>query len=131
MDLVVNVCIGLATGIYAGVVMARVMLFASVRQRARQVIRTVDFIQTASGWETLKPTVRVEELSDCASELFHLRHQEAGMKMMDLAREVSDALDRNMPDKARANLGERHGEWYERIRQLPPSWRACLLTGRL
>jgi hypothetical protein len=120
ISLVLSIPIGIISGLYAGVVVARYQRFADLRLQAKKVILEIDWI-----WEETKMVFphrnSVRELSAIASDLLFLGHKAAGNNVL----EIQDSVTRTMNEArvGRINFeqfNERYGDWQYRIRSLSP-----------
>ena len=120
ISLVLSIPIGIISGLYAGVVVARYQRFADLRLQAKKVILEIDWI-----WEETKMVFprrnSVREFSTIASDLLFLGHNAAGNNVL----EIQDLITRTMNEAriGRINFeqfNERYGTWQYRIRSLSP-----------
>lgn len=120
LSLLLSVPIGIISGLYAGIIVARYQRFADLRLQAKKLILEIDFI-----WEDTKMVFprrkEVPEFSTIASDLFFLGHKSAGTKVLevlqDIQRDIAEA------SAGRVNFeyfNEEYGNWQHQIRSLSP-----------
>jgi hypothetical protein len=120
ISLVLSIPIGIISGLYAGVVVARYQRFADLRLQAKKLILEIDWI-----WEDAKIAFprrdNVREFTTIASDLFFLGHNDAGKNVL----EIRDSVTRTMME-ARAGkincdgFSQSYGSWQYQIRSLAP-----------
>jgi len=120
ISLLLSIPLGIISGLYAGVVVARYQRFADLRLQAKKVILEIDWI-----WEEDKMVfpsrTNVREFSTIASDLLFLGHKAAGTIVLEIlysvTRAISEARDGRVSFE---EFSESYGNWQYRIRSLAP-----------
>jgi hypothetical protein len=118
--LVLSIPLGIISGLYAGVVVARYQRFADLRLQAKKIILEIDWI-----WEEDKMVfphrTNVREFSTIASDLLFLGHKAAGKNVL----EIQDSVTRTISEARVGRISfekfsDSYGNWQYRIRSLAP-----------
>ena len=120
ISLLLSIPLGIISGLYAGVVVARYQRFADLRLQAKKVILEIDWI-----WEedrmVFPRRTNVREFSTIASDLLSLSHKAAGTNVLEIqysvTRTISEASDGRVNFE---EFSESMGNWQYRIRSLAP-----------
>lgn len=120
ISVLLSIPLGIISGLYAGLIVARYQRFADLRLQAKKVILEIDWI-----WEEDRMIFpsrdNVRELSAIASDLLFLGHKIAGTNVL----EIQDSATR-IVSKARVGrvnfeeFSESFTDWQYRIRSLAP-----------
>jgi hypothetical protein len=120
ISLVLSIPLGIISGLYAGVVVARYQRFADLRLQAKKIILEIDWI-----WEEDKMVfphrTNVREFSTIASDLLFLGHKAAGTNVL----EIQDSVTRTISEARVGSISfeefsDSYGSWQHRIRSLAP-----------
>jgi len=125
-ELFVALTTGVITGIYSGLVVARVARFAGLQNEAKRLVQALDWIEGDAVIEalTIKGMERVNaQLALISSELFFLRHLAAGDALNRVASEFIQIIGRR---RIGENFGKRHSGWQKTIREMRPNWHTIL-----
>lgn len=91
ISLLLGIPIGVISGLYSGLIVARYQRFADLRSQVLRVIREIDFIKEESRIAFPKRK-DVPELFLVASDFLFLKHRRAGESTLKLASEINEAL---------------------------------------
>lgn len=113
----VALLVGVLTGITAGVVVSRLAKFEELRNEARQIIWGIDWIEEDN---RLKFRFKREpgELVYISSELFALKHQNAGELINTLLAEIDKAI--YLPSMTSEEMSVIYSKWQRDCRELKP-----------
>jgi hypothetical protein len=120
ISLVLSIPLGIISGLYAGVVVARYQRFADLRLQAKKIILEIDWI-----WEEDKMVfphrTNVREFSTIASDLLFLGNKTAGTNVL----EIQDSVTRTISEARVGSISfeefsDSYGSWQYRIRMLAP-----------
>ena len=120
ISLLLSIPLGIISGLYAGVIVARYQRFADLRLQAKKVILEIDW-----NWEedrmVFPRRTNVREFSTIASDLLFLGHKAAGTNVLEIqysvTRTISEASDGRVNFE---EFSESYGNWQYRIRSLAP-----------
>jgi hypothetical protein len=120
ISLLLSIPLGIISGLYAGVVVARYQRFADLRLQAKKVILEIDWIWKEDRMVFPRRT-NVREFSTIASDLLFLGHKSAGTNVLEIqhsvTRTISEASDGRVNFE---EFSESYGNWQYRIRSLAP-----------
>jgi len=91
ISLLASIPIGIATGGYSSLIVAKYSRFANLKNEALRIIRGIEFIGNEEKLE-LSYAPKRENLSLIASELFFLGHREAGEKISEIDNDLSNKI---------------------------------------
>lgn len=125
-DISIAISTNLLAGLYAGLVVARAARFGALKNEAKRLVQTIDWVPSDPRLESaiIKQIEQMNaQFSLISSELYFLKHLAAG-----------DTINRLSADFGRISgtrrLGENFAEqyvgWQQTIRKMPPNWRAVL-----
>lgn len=126
ISLVLSIPLGIISGLYAGVVVARYQRFADLRLQAKKVLLEIEWF-----WEEDKIAFphrnNVPEFSMIASDLLFLGHKTAGTNVLQIqyavTRTISEArVGRVSPEE----FNEKYRNWQYKIRNLSPQMSTIL-----
>lgn len=129
---ILSIPIGIISGLYAGLVVARYQRFADLRLEAKKVILQIDFLWEHDHMEFPKRS-ETPELSRISSDLAYLGHKSASKAVLGLSQDVGCNV-------ANARFGRldfeafnaKYLEWQQSIRELSPRpWSIIKLWGGL
>jgi hypothetical protein len=120
ISLLLSIPIGIISGLYAGLVVARYQRFADLRLQAKKIIIEIDWI-----WEENKIVFprrsNVREFSTIASDLLFLGHKAAGKNVLEIQHSVTRTISEARDGRVSFDeFSESYGNWQYRIRSLAP-----------
>ena len=120
MSLILSIPIGIISGLYAGVIVARYQRFADLRLQAKKVILEIDWI-----WEETKMVFPrrkdLPEFSTIASDFFFLGHKPAGTEVPEVWQDVTRTMNEARAGRVNSEkFNESYGRWQHQIRSLSP-----------
>jgi|ERR1039457_1700953 hypothetical protein len=121
LSLILSLPVGVISGLYSGLIVARYQRFSDLRTRVLRIIREIDFIQEGSKF-VFPRRKEVSELFFIASDFFFLSHERAGEETLRLEAEITETLrkaSRGGIDFEAFN--SIYLSWQERGRHLGPS----------
>lgn len=121
LSLLLGIPIGLASGLYTGIIVTRYARFAELRNETLRIIRAIDFMSEENSVRITNDE-DVPKLLLVSSDLLFLSHKEAGEQVNQLLQEISTttADARNGKINSIEYVG-RHSAWQRVARELPPS----------
>lgn len=87
ISLVLALPIGVATGLYSGVIVSRYARFADLRNQLLRIIRSIDYMQEQDRLD-IKNDQDVSKIMLISGDLFFLKHQKAGQNVSALLSEI-------------------------------------------
>jgi hypothetical protein len=124
--LIFSVPVGILSGLYSGLIVARYQRFSDLRSQVLRIIREIDFVDE-NGQINLPRRKDVPELSLIAGDFMFLRHAKAGKRTLCLQKEISEALYLASLGKVNyETLEKQHASWQDDARRLRPN-PICLL----
>lgn len=120
LGLLLSIPIGIVSGLYAGIIVARYQRFSDLRLQAKQLILEIDFV-----WENKKMIFprrnETSGFSTISSDLFFLSHKSAGSKIL----EIRQDIERNIAEASAGQISyelfhENYVGWQHEIRSLSP-----------
>lgn len=90
-SVLLSIPIGLLSGLYAGIIVARYQRFADLRNQAVRIIREIDFFLEGQRIRLLRRT-EVPELVLISSDLIFIKHRKAGKDLLHLMPEIHESL---------------------------------------
>lgn len=119
--LLLGVPVGIISGLYSGLIVARYQRFSDLRSQVLRIIREIDFIKENSRIDFPKRK-DVPELTLIASDFFFLRHVRAGESTLRLQKEISEALYLASRGKISYETFEsQYASWQDSGRRLRPN----------
>jgi hypothetical protein len=122
---------GTVAGYYSGLLMAKLSNFNALKYEALRVVRSIDY----TGGEQSTQITRSDNVGDLhliAAELFSLKHQIAGARVMAVSNELLNAIaccERGSYPVN--NFVAQISEWQKLIRSAKPSRRFFLPWGQI
>jgi hypothetical protein len=124
--LILSVPVGIISGLYSGLLVARYQRFSDLRSQVLRIIREIDFVDQNSQIN-LPRRREVPELSLIAGDFIFLQHAKAGKRTLCLQKEISEALYLASIGKLDYQAFEKqHSCWQDAARRLRPN-PICLL----
>ena len=119
-SLYLSIPIGLISGLYAGLVIARYQRFADLRLQAKKIILEIDYI--SEGTKMLFPHRQdTREFHIIASDLLFLGHTSAGIKMLEISQEIQQSISEAKSGTIDfKKFDEKYLSWQQSIRSLSP-----------
>jgi hypothetical protein len=125
-ELLVAIAIGLLTGLYSGLIVARVARFAGLQSEAKRLVQSLNWIPDDPAIEraTIKSIGRLNaQFVLISSELYFLKHKDAGNTINTISADFVQIL-------GTPRLGEKidacDTRWQKAIRMMQPNWCAIL-----
>lgn len=119
--LLMGVPVGIISGLYSGLIVARYQRFSELRARLLRIIREIDFIGDEKRI-TFPARKDVPELTPIASDFFFLQHTDAGEQTLRLQTAIKEAIYLGSLGRIDSELfGEKFLEWQEGGRRLKPN----------
>ncbi|MCP5135224.1 MAG: hypothetical protein H6981_00270 [Gammaproteobacteria bacterium] len=120
LSLLLSVPIGIISGLYAGVIVARYQRFADLRLQAKKIILEIDFI-----WEDTKMVFprrkEIPEFSTISSDLFFLGHKSAGTKVLEVCQDIQRSIMEASAGRVNSeSFNQKYISWQREIRSLSP-----------
>ena len=121
VSLVMSIPVGILSGLYAGLIVARYQRFSDLRSKVLRIIREIDFVDEIERIAFPKRTELVE-LTLVASDFFFLKHERAGDETLRLQSEISESLRLGSQGELDyATFDRRYSDWQKRGRRLSPN----------
>ena len=121
ISFLLGIPVGVISGLYSGLIVARYQRFADLRSQVLRVIREIDFIDEASRINFPRRK-DVPELILTASDFLFLKHRRAGENTLRLASEITEALNLASKGKMEYEVFQvRYSAWQHAGRSLSPS----------
>lgn len=132
MEFFANIIVGMLSGIYAGLIVARYQRFADLRLEARKIVLRIDFMDEESRI-VLRNERGIEGFPIIASDLFFLRHRQAGEAVNGLWSKMSKVLyDAQHGKMDFATFCTEYAAWQKEVRSLRPNlWQLLRFKGGL
>lgn len=130
-DVVLNIFLGLVTGLLSGLAVARAARFGQIKHQLHRQIRNWYYIASTTSYEVLE---RVDDcqMSDAAMELAYLGHHAACTVVLSAANQVErHQRTPHPPDCNESTLRDLDAKLQRNFRELRPNWTAILLNGKL
>jgi hypothetical protein len=120
ISLVLSIPLGIISGLYAGVVVARYQRFADLRLQAKKIILEIDWIQEEDKIVFPRRT-SLREFSTIASDFLFLGHKAAGTNVLEIQASATRAISEARVGRfSFEEFSESYGNWQYRIRGLAP-----------
>jgi hypothetical protein len=121
ISLVLALPIGVATGIYSGMIVSRYVRFADLRNQLLRIIRSIYFMQEQDHVD-IKNDQDVSKIIFISSDLFFLQHQKAGYEVSTLLSEIDRTKILALTGKINVGAYEsKHREWQSIANSLTPN----------
>ena len=127
--IVLSVPVGVLSGIYSGLIVARMARFEELRNEMRRLIHLIDYgeeqgrFRFLSGQETLR-TIPARA-SSIVSDLLHLGHEGAGEVVAGINQEIGHAFA-TTPHLRVEEFDQTYLDWQQRCRAMKPNKRVIL-----
>lgn len=127
-----SIPIGIISGLYAGLVVARYQRFADLRLEAKKVILQIDFL-----WEddhmVFPGRAEIPEFSRISSDLAYLGHKSAAKVVSEIWQDVGRHITKSQTGRfSYEAFNSKYAEWQRSIRGLSPRpWSIIKLWGGL
>lgn len=123
LAIIISLVTGVTAGIYSGLIVTRVSRFEQLRDEAKRIILSIDYI---SDGNRVKFKVRrdIADIAFVSSDLIFLGHKAAGDEVWSLFNEVSNML--NSQSTTSENMHKNYPLWQKRCRQLSPNLKIIL-----
>lgn len=130
-DIMLNAAIGIATGVFSGLAVARASRFSQIKQQLHRQMRNWEYMENGNSYQ-IRKSVDCQAMFDAASELAYLGHPTACIYVKRAERELR-ALQQARPLEGCTirMIGDLDQRLQEGFRELSPTWRAIILNGRL
>src|SRR6266487_561589 len=115
-ELLIAIAIGLLTGLYSGLIVARMARFAGLQNEAKRLVQSLDWILDDPAIEraTIKNVERLNaRFALISSELYFLKHKDAGNTINTISGDFVQILGRR---KLGERFEERYDSWQRAIR---------------
>jgi hypothetical protein len=120
LALLVSLPIGVISGIYSGLIVARYQRFSELRSRVLRIIREIDFMPS-DGRVAFLARQGVPELTFIASDFFFLKHTRCGEQTLGLQTKITEAICLGSAGKIDCkDFGKRFDDWQTAGRRLKP-----------
>lgn len=118
--LFLSVPIGIISGLYAGIIVARYQRFADLRLHANKLVLEIEFM-----WEGTKMVFphrkETPEFFTISSDLFFLGHKSAGTKVCEIQQDIQRIILEASAGRISSELfSENYISWQRKIRALSP-----------
>jgi hypothetical protein len=120
LSLLLSIPIGIISGLYAGIIVARYQRFADLRLQAKKLILEIDFI-----WEDPRMFFprrkETPEFSTISSDFFFLGHKSAGTKVLEVWQDIQRNITNASAGRVNSeSFNEKYINWQNEIRALSP-----------
>ena len=125
-ELLIAIAIGLLTGLYSGLIVARMARFAGLQNEAKRLVHSLDWILDDPAIEraTIKSIERLNaQFVLISSELYFLKHKDAGNTINTISADFVQILG---TQRLGEKIDARYDRWQQAIRMMQPNWRAVL-----
>jgi hypothetical protein len=117
----INLSVGVVTGLYSGLVVARYQRFSDLRSQAKKTILEIDYIHE-NGRMIFPRRSEVPEFTQIASELLYLKHRKAASRLLNLQSEIYSSIqDAGMGRISYDNFQSQYLEWQRAISAISPN----------
>ena len=119
--LLISVPVGIVSGLYSGLIVARYQRFSELRARLLRIVREIDFMGDQQ--RIIFPARKdVPELTLIASDFFFLKHAGAGDETLRLEAEIKNAIYLGSHGKIDSEtFSEKFSAWQSAGRRLKPN----------
>ena len=125
VDLFINVGLGILSGVYAGLIVARFVKFEEIRTQVKRVIQDIDFMNEGPNGELVMISEpRIRDLHNCHSDLLYLQHESAAKVVGDLIAAISNV--KHTAGQVTGDIGDFYNVWQSMIRKIIPNIRVLL-----
>ena len=127
-----GVVVGLLSGVYAGLVVARYQRFADLRLQAKRLVLQAEYIWEGNKMFFLKK-IDMSEFDIISSDFYFLNHRDSGDKMLSLISQItSSVFDAENGIIGFTEFDKKYLSWQKDIRSLKPNyWQLIKLWGGL
>mgnify|MGYP000901260433 FL=1 len=129
INYVINILIGLFSGVYAGLIVARVAKFEELKNEAKRVVWGIDYVSINDSNPNVTSTTDRTIFSAISSELYYLRHSNAGDKINQLSNIIDHTMRR--PPNYVDDMNKNYLTWQKIIRELRPDFKSIFTISRL
>ncbi len=121
VSLILSIPLGIISGLYAGLIVARYQRFSDLRSRVLWLIREIDFMQEGSRM-TFPKRKETPELLLISSDFRFLRHTQAADESLQLLKEIDESIyGASKGTLDYETFERRYSEWQDRGRNLGPN----------
>lgn len=124
VGLLLSVPVGVLSGIYSGLIVARLARFEDLRTEMLRIIHAVDYREVGKGTR-LHARKELADTLSISSNLYRLGHEAAGDAVNTIRSEI-DAASATAPNLQIEVLEKSYLDWQRRCRDMKPSRRAVL-----
>lgn len=118
-SLLLGMPLGVISGLYSGLVVARITIFEELRTEVKRVILEIDFIVG----DKPQPFKGGYRLTMVASEMLAKEHNQAGHSVLELFKEMSSTLSGRIIS---AGFSKQYEEWQNRCASIRPNMKVIL-----
>jgi hypothetical protein len=130
-DLTMALIPGAVAGYYAGLLIAKLSKFNSLKYEALRAVRGIDYMGDATNTQILKSN-KVEDLHLIGSELFQLKHTNAGETVSRVSGETLNAIATcSMTSYSVETMKQNISSWQKQLRLMRVGWRFFLPWGQI
>ncbi|MBJ9658660.1 hypothetical protein I5588_29510 [Burkholderia multivorans] len=134
MEIIVNIVIGVLTGLYAGLIVARAARFNSARSDLVLAIQKVGYRIDESGNTVMGNPAYLSEVYYAIAQMTSLGHSSVSPQINSIGDDLLKALKELTENKASdgpTKFNAQVTSWQKTVRALRPDWCQLLVCGQL
>lgn len=134
MEIIGNIVIGVLTGLYAGLIVARAARFNSARSDLVLAIQKVGYQIDGAGNTVMGNTTALSEVYYAVAQMTSLGHSAVSLQINSIGEDLLRALrelTENKTAEGQTKFNDQVKSWQKKVRALRPDWCQLLVCGQL
>ena len=116
INILTSIFIGIFAGVISGIIVARISKFEEIRNQIKRIIWSIDYIYASNEQPKIIPKKDISELIYLSSDLFALKHVQAGNELSRLKAHIEDTIS-SLP-KTYDEMEEIYTKWQNTCKQM-------------